>query len=95
MNKIGTCEIARLAKQHNVPFYVAAPLASVNIHMATGEHFIIEESGVRISAYETKCWNPNFDVTPACLITGIITEYGVYGPKSLKEEIKRINNKSS
>lgn len=83
---------------------MAAPLASINIHIPTGDHIIIEErpdreithvGDYRIAAPGIKCWNPVFDVTPASLITGIITEHGVYSPKSLKQEIKRISFGSS
>lgn len=99
-NKIGTYQIALVAKEHDVPFYVAAPLASIDMHIPNGDHIIIEErpdremthvGNHRIAAPGIKCWNPAFDVTPAALITGIITERGVYTPKSLKQEIKRIS----
>ncbi|KAL0123499.1 hypothetical protein PUN28_005781 [Cardiocondyla obscurior] len=87
-NKIGTYQIAILAKYHNVPFYVAAPLTSVDFEMRDGGNIIIEErseremthvNDKRIAAEGIECWNPAFDVTPASLITGIITELGLNG----------------
>jgi len=89
-NKIGTYQIAILAKYHNVPFYVAAPLSSHDNDAKTGDDIKIElrpsdelkvVAGVRIAPKDVSCWNPAFDVTPAGLITGgIITEKGVYPP---------------
>ena len=94
-NKIGTYQIAVLAKYHNVPFYVAAPSTchcGVTDH---GDDIIIEErcptelksiNGVRLAPDEVGCWNPSFDVTPSDLITGgIITENGVFLPRKLFE----------
>lgn len=98
VNRPGTYEIAVAAKEHKVPFYVAAPLASVNTHIPTGHHIIIEESSYcqmayigddQIASTGIKCWNSIFDVTPAPLITGLITEYGVYDPWNLKQEVQR------
>jgi len=82
-NKIGTYSIAVLSKFHNIPFYVAAPLSTIDIGSASGNDIPIEERdgnevreifGKRISLPETKVVNPAFDVTPFSLITGIITE---------------------
>ena len=84
-NKIGTYPMAVLAKEHNVPFYVAAPVSTLDMTIASGEQIPIEEraatevthiQGVRI-APEVEVANPAFDVTPARLITAIITERGV------------------
>ena len=84
-NKIGTYPMAVLAKEHNVPFYVAAPVSTLDLTIASGEQIPIEERaatevthihGVRI-APEVEVANPAFDVTPARLITAIITERGV------------------
>ncbi|XP_066590430.1 methylthioribose-1-phosphate isomerase [Prorops nasuta] len=91
-NKIGTYQIAILAKYHNVPFYVAAPRTSIDFDTPSGDHIVIEErseremthiNDQRIAAAGIQCWNPAFDVTPASLITGIITEVGVYKPEDL------------
>lgn len=93
-NKIGTYQIATVAKHHGVPFYVAAPLTSIDLQIPSGDHIIIEErpdremthvGEHRIAAPGINCWNPAFDVTPASLITGIITEKGVFCPNKLKE----------
>ncbi|CAH2991726.1 unnamed protein product [Chilo suppressalis] len=95
-NKIGTYQIAIAAKHHGVPFYVAAPLSSIDMSLTSGERIKIEErpdremthiGEHRIAAPGINCWNPSFDVTPACLITGIITEKGVFPPNQLKEVI--------
>lgn len=95
-NKIGTYQIAILAKYHNVPFYVAAPWTSIDIRMPNGNNIIIEERSEqeithmnekRIAAEGIKCWNPSFDVTPASLITGIITETGTFKPHELIKHV--------
>ncbi len=84
-NKIGTYPIAVLAHEHDVPFYVAAPTSTLDLSTPSGEQIPIEErpaeevthiQGVRI-APEVTVANPAFDVTPARLITAIITERGV------------------
>ncbi|MBI3670882.1 MAG: S-methyl-5-thioribose-1-phosphate isomerase [Acidobacteria bacterium] len=84
-NKIGTYQIAVLAHENRVPFYVAAPTSTLDLSLASGEHIPIEERpaeevthfrGVRI-APEVAAANPAFDVTPARLISAIITERGV------------------
>ncbi|KRT80510.1 hypothetical protein AMK59_7312, partial [Oryctes borbonicus] len=91
-NKIGTYQIAVLAKFHNVPFYVAAPFTSIDAKIPSGDRIVIEErpdremthvGEHRIAAKGISCWNPAFDVTPASLIAGIITEIGVFKPSDL------------
>ncbi|XP_063980451.1 methylthioribose-1-phosphate isomerase [Diachasmimorpha longicaudata] len=91
-NKIGTYQIAIIAKHHGVPFYVAAPQTSIDFRIPSGDHIPIEErpdremthlNDQRIAAAGVQCWNPAFDVTPASLITGIITEVGVFRPADL------------
>jgi methylthioribose-1-phosphate isomerase len=88
-NKIGTYQIAIAARHHGVPFYVAAPLTSIDTQLKSGESIKIEERpahelthifGQRIAANGIGVWNPSFDVTPAHLISGIITERGVIKP---------------
>lgn len=95
-NKIGTYQIAVVAKYHNVPFYIAAPLTSIDLKIPSGDQIVIEErpdremthvGEHRIAAQGIKCWNPAFDVTPAHLITGIITEVGVFAPHEIAEKI--------
>jgi eIF-2B alpha/beta/delta-like uncharacterized protein len=85
-NKIGTYQLAIAAAYHNVPFYVAAPLTSIDIKTSTGQDIHIEQRpesemthifGQRLAAEGIGIWNPSFDVTPAKLISGIITEHGV------------------
>lgn len=98
-NKIGTYQIAVVAKYHNVPFYIAAPLTSIDLKITSGEQIVIEErpdremthvGEHRIAAQGIKCWNPAFDVTPAHLITGIITEKGVFKPDELQKKVTEI-----
>ncbi len=87
-NKIGTYQIAVLAREHSVPFYVAAPTSTVDLGIASGDQIPIEQrpaeevthiGGVRI-APDVAVANPAFDVTPARLIAAIITERGVARP---------------
>jgi len=81
-----------VAHHHSVPFYIAAPFTSIDMSLTSGADIPIEERpeqelthirGVAIAAPGIKCWNPAFDVTPAKLITGIITERGVLKPEEL------------
>ncbi|MGL4820143.1 MAG: S-methyl-5-thioribose-1-phosphate isomerase, partial [Bacilli bacterium] len=85
-NKIGTLGLAILAQHFGVPFYVCAPHSTFDRDCAGGEHIEIEQrhpdevrtlGGQSISVPDVDVWNPAFDVTPAALITGIITEHGV------------------
>src|SRR5271163_912015 len=87
-NKIGTYGIAVLAKENKVPFYVAAPLSTIDYSLSSGDQIPIEErseeevthlAGVRIAA-DVRAAHPAFDVTPARYITAIITERGVARP---------------
>ena len=89
-NKIGTYSLALAAHHHDVPFYVAGPRSTLDPHTATGADIEIEQrDGGEVRAVAgldvtTAVWNPAFDVTPAELITGLITDAGVlrapYGP---------------
>ncbi|TMX02508.1 hypothetical protein EJD97_021271 [Solanum chilense] len=88
-NKIGTYNLAVSAMHHGIPFYVAAPLTSVDLSLSSGQEIVIEERspkellhtrgglGEQVAASGISVWNPAFDVTPAKLISGIITEKGV------------------
>lgn len=85
-NKIGTYMVAVLARRHNIPFYVACPLSTIDLNIASGTDIPIEErapeevTGFRDwqwAAQGVKVRNPAFDVTPAELVTGLITERGV------------------
>ncbi|KAH1131854.1 hypothetical protein J1N35_003232 [Gossypium stocksii] len=88
-NKIGTYSLALCAMHHHIPFYIAAPLTSIDLSLSSGEEIVIEERsakellhsrgglGEQVAASGILVWNPAFDVTPAYLIAGIITEKGV------------------
>ncbi|MCD7740534.1 MAG: S-methyl-5-thioribose-1-phosphate isomerase [Candidatus Gastranaerophilales bacterium] len=88
-NKIGTYTVAIAAKYHNIPFYIAAPLSTIDISIKSGSEIPIEErnhdevthiNGNWICAKGVNIINPGFDVTPNELITGIITEKGILRP---------------
>lgn len=96
-NKIGTYNLAIVANYHNVPFYIAAPLSTIDTSIESGKEIPIEErshdevthiNGKSICAEGVKVINPGFDVTPASLIKGIITEKGVLYPP-YNESIKK------
>lgn len=85
-NKVGTYQLAILAAHHGIPFYIAAPISTVDLATPDGAAIPIEERradevlvirGQRIAPAGTEVRNPSFDVTPASLITGIITDEGV------------------
>jgi len=86
VNKIGTYALAVLAKRHNIPFYVAAPISTFDLKIPDGSHIVIEERPAEeVTGYRGTRWapegvgvrNPAFDVTPAELVTGIICEKGI------------------
>jgi methylthioribose-1-phosphate isomerase len=79
-NKIGTYPLAVLAERHEVPFVVVAPSSSVDLAIATGAEIPIEERDPAEVSARFQAWNPAFDVTPAELITAIVTEHGVHRP---------------
>lgn len=88
-NKIGTYSVAVLANAHQIPFYVAAPLSTFDLSIESGHKIPIEErhpdevrflGGIATAPAEVDVFNPAFDVTPAALVTGIITERGVLKP---------------
>ena len=93
-NKIGTFEKAVLAKEFNVPFYVAAPISTFDFNTKTGEDIVIEDrseeevtmvKGVRIAPVGCKALNPSFDMTPARYVTGFITEKGILKPSEISK----------
>jgi methylthioribose-1-phosphate isomerase len=99
-NKIGTYGVACLCQLHNKPFYVAAPMSTVDLRTRTGEKIVIEER----PASEVACWggashiapgvkirNPSFDVTPSGYISAIFTELGVASPVS-EETVARLGS---
>src|SRR5882757_5883373 len=86
-NKIGTYGVAVLAREHGIPFYVAAPLSTIDLRTSDGAHIPIEErnakevthvAGAQLAATGALVWNPAFDVTPYHFISGIITERGIF-----------------
>ena len=86
-NKIGTYTVAVLAHEHKIPFYVAAPLSTIDLATASGDDIPIEErdqreithiGSARLTPEGAKIRNPAFDVTPHRYITGIITEKGIF-----------------
>ncbi len=88
-NKIGTYTVAIAAKYHNIPFYIAAPLSTIDSNIKSGDEIIIEErdhnevthiNGKKICPDGVKIINPSFDITPNELISGIITEKGILRP---------------
>jgi S-methyl-5-thioribose-1-phosphate isomerase len=106
-NKIGTYTKAVLAKRHNIPFYVAIPLSTIDWKLKSGLDIPIEERNqeevlgawgiaggtrafVRVANPTSSALNPGFDVTPAALVTGIITPAGIFRPKDLWRNRKRL-----
>jgi methylthioribose-1-phosphate isomerase len=88
-NKIGTYALAVAARYHGIPFYVAAPVSTIDFETPTGADIPIEErpadevsgfAGIRTAPENAHVYAPAFDVTPAELITGIITDIGVITP---------------
>jgi methylthioribose-1-phosphate isomerase len=79
-NKIGSYGLAVSASHHGIPFYVAAPLSTVDSAAAGGEEIPIEERDPREVSALYPAANPAFDVTPAALVTAIFTEAGVLEP---------------
>jgi len=96
-NKIGTYSVAVLAKENNIPFYVAAPISTLDLSIPDGSHIEIEErdpeevrsiKGIRVTPEDIGVYNPAFDVTPNRYVRAIITDRGVARPpfqKSLRE----------
>jgi methylthioribose-1-phosphate isomerase len=92
-NKIGTYGLAVLCKEHGIPFYVAAPLSTIDFTIETGSSIPIEERDprevthilgkVQIAPDNVQVANPAFDVTPARYVTAIITEIGAFHPKDI------------
>jgi methylthioribose-1-phosphate isomerase len=92
-NKIGTYSVAVLARQHQIPFYVAAPISTLDLNIPDGSHIPIEQrnpeevthiGGVRMVPEGVRVFNPAFDVTPHEYVGAIITERGVARPSYLE-----------
>lgn len=88
-NKIGTYNLALVARAHGIPFYVCAPGSSIDLATVDGDAITIEQRdaeeithvrGEEVAAPGAQAWNPAFDITPAHLVTGFITEFGVLRP---------------
>ena len=88
-NKVGTYTVALVAREHHVPFYVAAPVSTIDLDTPDGRRIPIEErparevthiKAIRLAPEGAKVFNPAFDVTPHTLIAGIITEHGIARP---------------
>ena len=100
-NKIGTYTVAVLAHEHKVPFYVAAPLSTIDLSTPDGDRIPIEErdqreithlGSARLTPVGVKIRNPAFDITPHRYIAGIITEKGIFKPpyaESLQARVRR------
>ena len=93
-NKIGTFDKAITAKHFGIPFYVAAPISTFDFDTKTGKDIEIEQRSERevteiygkmIAPKGSPALNPSFDVTPAELVTGFITEKGIFAPKDIKK----------
>jgi translation initiation factor eIF-2B subunit alpha/methylthioribose-1-phosphate isomerase len=93
-NKIGTYEKALIAKDNGVRFYVAAPTSTIDFSLSSGRDITIEErsesevlriDGTSIAPEGARARNPAFDITPAELIAGIVTEKGVHRPQEIEE----------
>ena len=98
-NKIGTYAVAVLAKQHEIPFYVAAPFSTLDMKISDGSHIPIEQrdpqevthfGGVRVVPVGVPVFNPAFDVTPNSFVTAIITDRGVAFPP-YKESFEKLS----
>src|SRR5947199_10769058 len=85
-NKVGTYSVAVLAKENGVPFFVAAPISTLDLTLASGDQIPIEQRpsaevthmfGRQVAPTGTTVENPAFDVTPARYVTAIVTEHGV------------------
>ena len=88
-NKVGTYSLAVLAHHHGIPFVVAAPAATIDLATADGVGIVVEQrpeaevthvAGRRTAPRATRAWNPAFDVTPAELVSAIVSEHGVAWP---------------
>ena len=102
-NKIGTYTVAVLAREHDVPFYVAAPVSTIDLATPDGSGIPIEERDARevthlgalqLTPDGARVWNPAFDVTPARLVAGIITERGICRPP-FTESLKHVCSKEA
>ncbi len=91
-NKIGTYSIAVLARFHRIPFYIAAPLSSFDFSIQSGNEIPVEQrnkeeithiKGIRVAPEDVNVYNPAFDITPGRLISGFITEKGIFSYRDI------------
>jgi len=103
-NKIGTYSVAVLAREHQIPFYVAAPLSTIDLKTPDGQHIPIEErnskevthvGGSQLTPAGAHVWNPAFDVTPHNLIAGIITERGIFRPPYMESLLRAFGHEAA
>ncbi len=103
-NKIGTYGLAIAARHHGIPFYVAAPSSTFDFELSSGDQIPIEERGAEevrsgfgraTAPAEVAIYSPAFDVTPAELVRGIITEHGIFDPQNLAELKKVITRRAT
>src|SRR5215470_16184657 len=103
-NKIGTYSVAVLAREHQIPFYVAAPLSTIDLQTPDGAHIPIEErnakevthvGGSQLAPEGAHVWNPAFDVTPHHLIAGIITERGIFRAPYTESLVRAFNHEAA
>ncbi|MEE3246560.1 MAG: S-methyl-5-thioribose-1-phosphate isomerase, partial [Chloroflexota bacterium] len=99
-NKIGTYTLAVLARENNVPFYIAAPISTVDMSLSDGDQIEIEQRsssevtefrGIQVAPQGVEALNPGFDVTPAKYVSAIITEAGISRPpftNSLEQAVR-------
>jgi methylthioribose-1-phosphate isomerase len=101
-NKIGTYMVATMAKRHDIPFYVAAPISTLDLTITNGDDIPIEErsgeevlniGGQRIAPEGAEARYPAFDVTPHSLVTAIITEHGIARPP-FTDSLKQLANQA-
>lgn len=97
-NKIGTYSVALIAKAHNIPFFVAAPVSTIDFRISDGSQIPIEERDpaeiyqigeTMICPPGIEYYNPAFDVTPAELIRAIVTEFGAVAPDQIQTQLQR------
>lgn len=98
-NKIGTYTLAVLARENHVPFYVAAPLSTIDVSLSSGQDIPIEErsesevthlGGRKLTPPGIPARNPAFDVTPADYITAIVTDRGIISGPSRRKILKLV-----
>lgn len=102
-NKIGTYGLAVLAKEHGIPFYVAAPMSTIDFNLDSGDKIPIEErewyevtglAGFPVAPEGVQVWNPAFDVTPNSLVEAIITDKGIARAPYL-QSLQALNNRDN